>query len=598
MKCRIALILLVLSLGTFAVAANTAPPQPEDVFAKTIDKITAREAENVKIFGKYSPIVETYVQGFKKDKELGAVPVEDSYFLGRASFKSRLQDDSYISEQRPVVTRNILRQIKEITFERRKGWVPLGFTQMTIVDRGHFDRQHYKFTFREKEFLGSVRCLVFDVVPTAKGHGMFLGRIWVEDQNYNIIRFNGSYVHPQEGSAFLHFDSWRVNVSNGEWLPAFIYSEEYDVTNDKLPVTLRGQTRLWGYASSLLNTSQEFAHAFTAIQVDPKDAVTDQADQSTPLASQEAWHREAENNYIARLEQAGLIAPASPLSDILDTVVNNLMVTNNLSIEPEVRCRVLLTAPLESFSIGNTIVVSRGLIDALPDEASLAAVLAHELAHIVLAHDSDNSQFAFDDRLIVPDAQVLERLRLNRTDDEEKEADAKSMEILHNSPYKDNLANMGLFLKQLEENRKVLPSLLKSRLGTSFLEATPRMVAVQSSSPKLAPLDIHQVAALPMGSRVIIDPWSDHVEMNKARSAPVLAAREKLPFTLTPFYPYLSRNGVETPATSPTATPAPATLPTGEAQPAARQQAKSDVEADTVPQAEAVVGDDKEDGTK
>ena len=94
MKCRIALILLVLSLGTFAVAANTAPPQPEDVFAKTIDKITAREAENVKIFGKYSPIVETYVQGFKKDKELGRLPVEDSYFLGRASFKSRLQDDS------------------------------------------------------------------------------------------------------------------------------------------------------------------------------------------------------------------------------------------------------------------------------------------------------------------------------------------------------------------------------------------------------------------------------------------------------------------------------------------------------------------------
>ena len=155
-----------------------------------------------------------------------------------------------------MVTRNILRQIKEITFESSKGWVPLGFTQMTIIDRGHFDRQHYKFTFREKEFLGSVRCLVFDVVPTAKGHGMFLGRIWVEDQNYNIIRFNGSYVHPQEGSAFLHFDSWRVNVSNGEWLPAFIYSEEYDVTNDKLPVTLRGQTHLWGYASSLLNTSQ------------------------------------------------------------------------------------------------------------------------------------------------------------------------------------------------------------------------------------------------------------------------------------------------------------------------------------------------------
>ena len=48
---------------------------------------------------------------------------------------------------------------------------------------------------------------------------MFMGRIWVEDQDFNIIRFNGSYVHPEEGSAFMHFDSWRINVSNGPGFP-------------------------------------------------------------------------------------------------------------------------------------------------------------------------------------------------------------------------------------------------------------------------------------------------------------------------------------------------------------------------------------------
>jgi hypothetical protein len=45
---------------------------------------------------------------------------------------------------------------------------------------------------------------------------------------------------------------------------------------------------------------------------------------------------------------------------------------------------VLLTTPLESFVVGRTIILSRGLLDVLPDEATLAAVLAHELAHIVL----------------------------------------------------------------------------------------------------------------------------------------------------------------------------------------------------------------------
>ncbi len=71
--------------------------------------------------------------------------------------------------------------------------------------------------------------------------------------------------------------------------------------------------------------------------------------------------------------------PWASVDKILQTVVNNLIVTNNLEIIPDVRCRVLLTSPLESFTVGHTIVVSRGLLDVLPDEASLAMTLAHEL---------------------------------------------------------------------------------------------------------------------------------------------------------------------------------------------------------------------------
>ena len=429
MKCRrIALILLVLSVGTFAFTADTPSTAPE-VFDRTIDKITAREAENVKTFAKYSPIVETYVQGFKKDKELGRVPVEDNISSAALRLRARLQDDSFIAQRATCGRPQHPAQIKEITFERRNGWVPLGFTQMTMIDCGHFDRLHYKFVYRQKEFVGSVRCLVFDVVPTAKGHGKFLGRIWVEDQDFNIVRFNGTYIHPVEGSEFIHFDSWRSQRQ--QWpMASHVHILQRRIRRDarQTPVALRGQTRLWGYATSQADTGQEFSNAFTTIQVDAKDAVSDQVDSSTPLASQKAWERQAENNYIFRLEQAGLVAPVSPLSEILETVVNNLIVTNNLVIEPEVRCRVLLTAPMESFAIGHTIVVSRGLIDALPDEAALAAVLAHELSHIVLAHDSDNSQFAFSDRLIFPDTDALDRSAHGAEQTtSEKEADEESL---------------------------------------------------------------------------------------------------------------------------------------------------------------------------
>ena len=114
-----------------------------------------------------------------------------------------------------------------------------------------------------------------------------------------------------------------------------------------------------------------------------------------------------------RLEKARLIAPPGPVDKVLETVVNNLRVTNHLDGLPPVQCRVMMTSSLESFSLAYTIVLSRGLIDVLPDEASLAMVLAHELAHIALGHKLD-PKFAFNDRLIVSDEQLLAALDFTR----------------------------------------------------------------------------------------------------------------------------------------------------------------------------------------
>ena len=54
----------------------------------------------------------------------------------------------------------------------------------------------------------------------------FRGAIWVEDDGYNIVRFNGSY-------GTFHIDSWRMNLRPGVWLPAVVYSEEFDSNNHR-----------------------------------------------------------------------------------------------------------------------------------------------------------------------------------------------------------------------------------------------------------------------------------------------------------------------------------------------------------------------------
>src|SRR5229473_6704092 len=241
----------------------------------------------------------------------------------------------------------------------------------------------------------------------------FVGRIWVEDQDYNIVRLNGSYQSHSGTKFFFHFDSWRINMRPGLWLPAYIYTEE---TNEQYSyvrhLTIKGQTRLWGYNVKAAGSASEF----TSMQVEsPTKDISDNSgagpNEAAPVQSQHLWEREAEDNVLDRMVRAGILAPDGEVSKVLQTVVNNLEITNNLNIEPEVRCRVLLTTPLESFIVGHTIVISRGLLDVLPDESSLAIVLSRELAHIALGHRI-TTKYAFSDRMLFPDERVFLQIGL------------------------------------------------------------------------------------------------------------------------------------------------------------------------------------------
>jgi len=241
-----------------------------------------------------------------------------------------------------------------------------------------------------------------------------------------------------------------------------------------------------------------------------------------------------------------------------------VMVTNNLDIQPDVHCRVLLTTPLESFTIGHTIVMSRGMIDVLPDEAALAMILTHELAHIVLGHHLD-TKLAFNDRMFFPDERTFERMDFARDRTEEEAADKKAMELLSNSPYKDKLGNAGLFLKAVQAEAPELKNLIRPHLGDSLLNGdATRMSVLMTSSPKFDPKKTDQIAALPLGGRVKVDPWSDQLELIKTKPVAITSASEKMPFEVTPFFPFLTRLGTAVPEKASPAPEKSAAAPSGQ----------------------------------
>lgn len=501
---------------------------------RLLDRVVTQEQVFLDSLSAHAPLFETYIQesGTQAD-----TPNKDHYFLGRVRIMDTVGYQPLIEKTavEPTPKGRSKLKLQPLSF------LPRGFAQMAILDLHGFNRQNYRFEFVRREFLGEVRTLVFDLTPGRKEPGRFLGRIWVDEASAAIVRFNGTYVPvPPVKNAppelYFHFDSWRTNPAPGLWVPAHIYVEEEQVTATGQPTRFKAQTRVWDYAAAPARKLDEL----TQILIENEKHVQDQSSSRdvSPLESQRAWERQAEENVLSRLENSGFLAPPGPVDDVLNTVVDNLIISGKLNADA--RCRVLLTTPIETFSIGHTIVISRDLIDVLPDETSLALVLADELSHIVLGHRTP-TQFAFYNQTVLDDAELLSQLRFERTPVELDEAGAKTMEIMRASPYQ-KTANAGLFLKALASRGNALPRLLAANLGNQVANtrALERLAEFTAGAPELEESKLEQIAALPLGSRIKLNPWNDQISLVETKPISLLSAREKMPFEITPSVPFLT----------------------------------------------------------
>ena len=579
---------LLLTLGVTSAQAKhkekyaaAQPLTPEQ--NALIKKAIAAEKLTIKSIQQKSPLVQTYIQNMKGDQKLYAVPVSDQYMLQRVDFGKTFYGKSYSTGEASDTNKGMFRGSLEAMGLLSKSllpgnvrYMPDGFLEMMFIDPSGFDQQHYDFVFVRKAFLGTIRCDVFDVHPKAGlGEGRFTGRLWVDDDSGNVVRFNGTYTGNEmadkaDDNDYFHFDSWRQNLQPGVWLPVGVYVEETSRKDKEHPVSFKAHTQIWGY--SLKVPTHQSDNESVKI-----DDVTDQSQNSedvSPLQAQREWISQAEENVLDRLTQAGLLAAPSDFDKVLEQVTNNIIIGNNIELAAPVHCRVMLTTPLESIAVGNTIILSKGLVDTLPSEESLAAVLSFQLAHIVLGHHID-TKYAFNDRLLFPDEATFSRIQMHHTDADDIEAAKKAVALLDKSIYKDKMGNAGLYFAQLQQREKELSALNTPRLGDSLLDSTgqPWLFAIQKRAPKLDQDKLDQIAALPLGSRLRTDAWDDKVYTLKTNPVPLLNARDKMPFEVTPVYYKLVRyDQSQSAAASDSTQQQPAQPNQASAQPAAQPQ--------------------------
>jgi hypothetical protein len=530
--------LLRLSLVLFLTAPLLRAQNHSETSDEMAAYIVAREHEVARNLEKYHPIVETYVQVMNSHKEEPVISY-DRHFVSLAEFSGGLRALRFKSKHL-----ELWRQISDYSDTVRPttvGFNPSGFVAMAYPDPSSFDLRHYRFEYRNREFLGEVRCLVFQVSPAARRkQGLFEGRIWVEEQSFTIVRFDGIYDGSNFYSKYFHFDSWRVEAAPGQWFPAIIYSQEMNLPCCGIgkfnwsKVRLQAQTRFWGYDLHLPEDEQEFSR----IVFEPLHPVDDSyasSNETGPSGKQQTWEQQAEGNVDEQLERIGLLSPAGEVDKALEAIVNNIEVANDLSIEPGVHCRVLLTSNLESAVVGHTIILSRGLIDVLPDEGTLAAVLAHDLALMTL-DDRSFTKFSWADEMRFGARDVLRTLRFVPSEKQQEQATSLAQEWMSNSPYRNSLASVAAFVAELHSQSPHIHQLLQASIGYSVYDT---LGAAKLPPDSLTANKATTLHALPLGSRTELDPLTNKLTIRGAEERQRSSKATNLPFAVTPVFLYL-----------------------------------------------------------
>jgi len=552
-----------------------------------IDKAVLREKEVIKTVRERAPLVETYIQNMKPDPILSQVPVSDQHFLARVDFSKVINDDEYknnkgnfqAKKSRYQSFKDSITALTGISNSLHLTFHESGFTQMMLMDSNNFDRQHYNFLFVRNDFLGNVPTAVFDVTPAnpRKDFGRFSGRIWIETKGGNVIRFNGDFAGSiLSMKEFYHFDSWRTNIQPDLWLPTSFYVEESDPKSTTSTLKFKAINYIWGYSLRVPETDAEN----TSLDVAPGTAqdVSNDAPDVNPLGAQREWQQQAEDNIITRLFQAGLLDAPSDFDHTLEALAGNILVYNNIQTARPIRVRTLLTQPLESLAVGNTIIVSKGLLDTTSvvtadgaqQMGNLNAILAFQLSHIILGHRLD-TKFAFNDRLLFPSTSVFERIPMHHTAAENTEAAKKAMLLLSVKELADSQKYFGLYLQQLQQRVKALPALNQPIIGDGLVKSDTDnsfwMAALVPRGIKLDMKDLKQQAAMPLASFLRFDPWTDQLIQMHTTFEPIITDRDKMPFEVTPVY--LKLTYFKPPEATPAAAPPAASTNPPEAQQAA-----------------------------
>lgn len=108
----------------------------------------------------------------------------------------------------------------------------------------------YNFSYVGKEKIDELDLHVFDVAPKVmpkkESERFFQGRVWVDDQDLQIVKVRGKGV-PEGKQRFPTFETYREQIDGKYWFPTYTYADEELVFDNGQSIRMRMKVRYTDY---------------------------------------------------------------------------------------------------------------------------------------------------------------------------------------------------------------------------------------------------------------------------------------------------------------------------------------------------------------
>jgi TonB family protein len=225
---HVALLTAVGTLFSPAIYAQPAPASQAEI-DRIVHAFTAKEAEFRRALNQYSFKRDAIVQSLGMGGQITGEYHRVSYFTFDDS-GNRYEKISYFP----------MPSFGGVTPEDLDD---LGGIQPFALDPTKIDR--YTFRYVGKEKIDELNLFVFDVVPKVipdpkkSKERLFVGRVWVDDQDLQIVKTKGKGVPETKINKFPVVDTYREQIDGRYWFPTYSYADEELIFESGEPLHIR-----------------------------------------------------------------------------------------------------------------------------------------------------------------------------------------------------------------------------------------------------------------------------------------------------------------------------------------------------------------------